>query len=135
MLILDIRDKDRRIPSSSMQSGQIDVCSDWAAAWSGTAIARCGPSGVTRNRIVDQHACHQRERQQRQRAQVEPQQVHEPEGWDGRKRDGDRRNQRSAPVPQEEKDEVLALPQWRQNCRRAADKPVQTSRNAEPSDF
>jgi len=31
--------------------------------------------------------------------------------------------------------EELALPQWRQNCRRAAGRLVQTNRNAEPIAF
>ena len=54
------------------------------------------------DRIIDQHAGNQRQRQQRKLVQVEAQQIHEPEGRDRGQRDGDRGNRGCTPVAQEE---------------------------------
>ncbi len=57
------------------------------------------------DRIVDQHARDEAEREQAQTVQRKAHQVHEPEGRDRRKRNRDRRNDRRSPVAQEEKDD------------------------------
>ena len=54
------------------------------------------------DRIVDQHARHEAERQQRELVQGETEEVHDPEGRNGRQRDGQRGNEGRAPVTQEE---------------------------------
>ena len=54
------------------------------------------------DRIVDQHACDQRQRQQGQLVEVEAEQIHEPEGRDRGQRDRDSRYRSRAPVAQEE---------------------------------
>ena len=56
------------------------------------------------NRIVDEHPGHKAERKQRQEVEVEPDQIHEPEGRDGRQRNGNSGNHRCTPVTQEEED-------------------------------
>ena len=52
--------------------------------------------------IVHQHAGHQPQGQQRKRVQRKAEQVHEVEGGNGRKRNGQRRDDRGAPVAQKQ---------------------------------
>ncbi len=54
------------------------------------------------DRIVDQHPRDQPQREQRHGVEREAHQVHEIEGRDGRQRDCQRRDDRCAPVPQEQ---------------------------------
>jgi hypothetical protein len=57
------------------------------------------------DRVVDQHAGHQAQREQGHPVQGEAHHLHEPEGRDRRERDGDRRDQRRPPVAQEQEDD------------------------------
>ena len=57
------------------------------------------------DRVVDQHAGHQAQREQGDHVEREAEQAHEPEGGDRRERDGDRGNERGAPVAQEQEDD------------------------------
>src|SRR5690606_14613626 len=54
------------------------------------------------DRVVDQHAGDEAQREQRHFVQGKPEQVHEPERRDRRQRDRQRRDQRRAPVAQEQ---------------------------------
>ena len=57
------------------------------------------------DRVIDQHARHQAEREQRHLVEVEPHQLHEPEGRDRRQRDGERGDDGRPPIAQEQEDD------------------------------
>ena len=54
------------------------------------------------DRVIDQHAGDQRQGKQRELVEIEAEQIHEPEGRDGRQGDGHSRDRGCPPVAQEE---------------------------------